>query len=119
MKPQDLTVRCMVWPEGGQWVAVCLDFTLAAQGGSRDEARKRLHAQIDAYVREAFTVDVKHADALLSRRAPLVDRLGWHFWLLLSRRPRIRRGLGRLARRLAPGIRPQTAYCDALPLMPA
>ena len=93
MQPVKLTVRCMAWCEGGQWVAACLDLTLAAQAGSFEQARRKLHDQIDSYVREAMTVDKQHAELLLSRRAPLRDQLRYAFWTSIKTRPRIRRAL--------------------------
>ena len=106
MKSQDLIVRCMARREGDVWVAVCLDYTLAAQGATLPEARSRLHEQIVAYVREAFTTDVKHAAQLLTRKAPLTGRVAFAY-------NRIRRRLHRLSRG-AP-----KAYCEPLPLQPA
>ena len=85
MSPIDLTVRCMASREDKLWVAVCLDFSLAAQGQTLDQARIRLHEQIRSYVREAFSVDAQHAEVLLTRRAPLSDRLRYHWVKLLSK----------------------------------
>lgn len=72
-----VTLYCYARQEGpGLWVALCLNFDLAAQGETFDEAKARLDAMIDAYVEEALSgADQDHADALLSRRAP------WHHWL--------------------------------------
>ena len=84
MSPIDLTVRCMASRDGQVWVAVCLDFSLAAQGPSLDQARIRLHEQIRSYVLEAFSIDAQHAEVLLSRRAPWPDRLRYHWVKLLS-----------------------------------
>lgn len=75
MQPTDLLVRCMARREGDVWVAVCVDFTLAAQADTFDLARKALHEQIATYVREAFTVDKEHAIELLTRKGPLSDRI--------------------------------------------
>ena len=103
LKTEDLLVRCMAQHDGTQWVAVCLDFSLAAQGSTLDEARLRLHEQIEAYVREAFTIDRQHAAQLLTRRAPLRDRIVYRVARLLSRLH----------------SRSQRAYSEALPLCPA
>lgn len=75
MKPADFVVRCMARREGDLYVAVCIDLTLAAQGKTFEEARDKLHAQIRDYVKQALTVDRKHAAALLTRKGPLADRL--------------------------------------------
>lgn len=106
MNPIDLTVRCMARREGEVWVAVCLDFALAAQGKSLEVARKRLHQQILMYVREAVSVDAAHASQLLARKAPLADRLAYEYCKLKSKLKRSVR-----ARFMA--------YKEALPLRPA
>jgi hypothetical protein len=104
MTPMNLTVRCIARREADVWVAVCVDFALAAQGQSLEQARSRLHEQILVYVREAVTVDAEHAEALLSRKAPLLDRLGYRLDKLISQiKPRLQR----------------LEYIEALPLQPA
>lgn len=70
-----LVVRCVARRRGDVWVALCVDFTLAAQGDSLEEAREKLHAQIADYVTEAVTVDAEHAAELLKRKGPLLHRL--------------------------------------------
>lgn len=75
MKASDLVLRCYIKRTQGQWVAVCIDLCLAAQGDTRDEAHARLVAQIRSYVHEALTVDKESADMLLTRKAPWPQRL--------------------------------------------
>lgn len=53
------------------WVAMCLDLDLVVQADTAEQAKRMLREQIRSYIEEAMTVDVKHAAALLSRRAPL------------------------------------------------
>lgn len=119
MKLKDLTVRCMVNQEGRVWVAVCIDLCLAVQADSREEAKERLHEQIVLYVREALTVDADKAEQLLSRKAPLVDRLRYAFWHVVANRPRIRRNLRRLVQSFGVAARRTIAYRDPLPFQPA
>ena len=109
----------MVMPEGGLWVAVCIDLCLAAQGDTRQSAVAALHGQIAVYVREAILEDSEHADALLSRKAPLRDRLRYAFWRAVAKRPRLRVNAARLVRALGLAIRRTTAYREPLPLQPA
>ena len=116
MQSVDLTVRCMVWQEGGLWVAACVDLTLAAQGASAEEARRRLHAQIAGYVAEAFTVDAAHAHELLARRAPLRDLVRFAFWDAVTHRPRLRRTAGRIIRHIGLALQRKLAYSEPLPL---
>lgn len=75
MKASDLILRCYLKRTHGQWVAVCIDLCLAAQGGTRHEARAHLVEQINSYVHEALTVDKESADMLLTRKAPWPQRI--------------------------------------------
>jgi hypothetical protein len=96
-------IRCYAEQEGDQWVAYCIDFSLAAQGSTFDEARDLLHKQIVSYVNEALTIDRDHMHELLNRRAPLAFVAKFHayaLWSKLFRRP-VRRA--RPGRRLIVG----------------
>lgn len=66
-----LHVRCFAKVQDGQWVALCVDFSLAAQGDSFEDVKSKLDAQIVEYVNDALTVDRAYASQLLTRRAPL------------------------------------------------
>ena len=79
VRPLNLVLRCYAVNQNKVWSAVCIEFSLAAQGDSFAEAKLKLRAQISDYVTDAFTVDREHADYLLSRRAPLSQVLTWHF----------------------------------------
>jgi hypothetical protein len=119
MRAVELTVRCMAWREGGQWVAACIDLTLAAQASTCLEARQKLHEQIASYVNEAMTVDAEHADSLLTRKAPVKDRLRFTFWDTLSNRPRLRRTAKQVIERVGLAIKRKLAYVEPLPLRAA
>lgn len=116
MKSNDLLVKCMAWREGDLWIAACLDFTLAAQAYSLDEARAKLHEQIASYVREAMTIDSAHADDLLSRKAPLDDQLRYAFWKAVARRPRLRKTARTVVRRVGLALVKKLAYLEPLPV---
>ena len=75
MKSPDLIIRCYVKQTGSYWVGVCVDLCLAVQADSIDEAKRKLEAQIVSYVEEALTVDRAFAAELLSRKAPLLQRI--------------------------------------------
>lgn len=76
MNPGQLIVKCYAEQEGGCWVVICLDFNLAAQGDSFDEAKAKLEAMIIEYVYDALVGEDKlYAAQLLTRRAP------WSSWL--------------------------------------
>ncbi len=70
MNPNQLVVKCYAKQEDGVWVAMCLDFCLATQADSFDEAKRKLEEQISLYVREAMQ-DKDYGSQLLKRRAPL------------------------------------------------
>ncbi len=77
MRKTKWVIRCIAEREAPDlWVAVCLDFDLAAQGDSLDDARRRLDIMLNEYVEDALTgEDRDHAETLLNRRAP------WRYWL--------------------------------------
>jgi len=61
--------RCMVYKEGGLWVAVCLDLCLAAQDYSSDAAVNKLNAQINDYVSDGG-INHNHECDVKTRRTP-------------------------------------------------
>jgi len=71
-------VRCYAKKSETQWVALCIDLCLAAQADTFEEVKSKLDAQINDYVYEALTVDRAHAKQLLSRKAPLANRLEYY-----------------------------------------
>lgn len=80
MRRRPFYVRCYAKKDGDLWVAICVDLCLAVQAPSIDEAKRKLEAQVHSYVFEALTVDRAHAADLLSRRAPLSNRV--EYWLI-------------------------------------
>lgn len=84
MKPNELILRCYALKDGSQWVAMCLNFDLAAQGDTFEEARQHLDEQIRSYVEDALVgEDREHAHSLLSRKAPWSEWV--KYWLLLAK----------------------------------
>ena len=76
MRPNDMLLRCYAKRDGDLWVAFCLDLSLGTQADTLEEAKQKLDDQIREYVHDALAGDDrKHAEYLLSRRAPL------SFWL--------------------------------------
>jgi predicted RNase H-like HicB family nuclease len=66
------SLKCYAEKEADCWVAVCLDFNLAAQGDSFEEAKSKLEAMIADYIYDALAGEDKpYAAQLLARRAPL------------------------------------------------
>jgi hypothetical protein len=106
MKPGDLVLRCYAIERGEKWSAFCVDLSLAAQGDSFDQARHKLEVQIAEYVTDAMTIDKEHAEYLLTRKAPMSQRLMWH-WL---RACSVFHALKRMGARL---------FSEPMPLVPA
>ena len=82
MKSTELVLRCLAERDGNVWVASCLDLSLAAQGDSLDEVKKKLEQMIFEYVLDATVgEDREHADVLLNRKAPLASWIKYYFVL--------------------------------------
>lgn len=80
MNPKQLIVKCYAEQEGDYWVALCLDFNLAAQGDTFEEVKTKLDAMIAEYVYDALAgPDKQYAAQLLSRRAPFIAWLKYFF----------------------------------------
>ncbi len=78
MNPRQLIIKCYAKQQEGIWVAVCLDFCLATQGDSFNEAKRKLEEQISFYVSEALQ-DQEYGIQLLNRRAPISSWLEYYF----------------------------------------
>lgn len=92
MNPSNLIVRCSAERKNGQWQILCLDFCLAAQADSFDEARLKLEAMIAEYVSDALIgEDRAFAPALLRRRAPLQDWAKYYVFSTLARTVSLKR----------------------------
>jgi hypothetical protein len=91
----------------GQWSLICLDFSLASQAPSLDEAKSKLEEQIKEYIYDAMVgQDKQHAHRLLSRRAPLKYWLKWY--LSLAR-----------TRLVGHANKHEEAFCEPMQLVPA
>ncbi len=100
----EFSVCCYAERVGSQWQAFALNFDLAAQADSFEEARRKLYKMIHQYVYDAVVGDDRaHAKQLLSRRAPL-SMWARYYWLRL-----------RTALRTKPqgnGDESERAFCD-------
>lgn len=65
-------IRCMTEydNEVNQWVALSLEFCLATQADTEQEAKQKLIAQIMDYIEEANGIHQTHKAQLLNRKAP-------------------------------------------------
>ena len=86
MRPDQLVLRCLAERDRpDSWFAICIDLNVYARGASLRDARKQLHAEINQYLLEAFTVDKDHFLDLIPRPAPLIFRLKYGLCKLLRR----------------------------------
>ena len=75
----------MARQDGNVWVASCLDFDLAAQGDTLEEAKASLEAMIVDYVNDALVGEDRiHAERLLRRKAPLKEWLVYYYIKLFN-----------------------------------
>lgn len=80
-----LTVRCLVESKQGEWQAFSLEFGLAAQGETLEDAKRRLDAMLQSYIHDALVgEDRAHAHDLLSRRATWRVYLRYYLSLLFD-----------------------------------
>lgn len=69
----------------GQWVLMCLDFSLCVQADSMKEAQSKLREQIIMYIKDATAgPDQEHASMLLRRRAPLKFWIKFYWFRFIS-----------------------------------
>lgn len=82
MKPQDLVLKGYAKRCDGVWVAICLDFGLAAQGNSVEEAMRRLTDQIQEHLYDALVgEDQEHFEYLLKHRKAPLSQWVEYYWL--------------------------------------
>ncbi|MES2297749.1 MAG: hypothetical protein V4582_11945 [Pseudomonadota bacterium] len=80
MNPASLLLRCYGEKRDGQWSLINLEFSLAAQAETLDEAKAILDSQIKEYLHDALVgEDREHVGVLLRRRAPVKYWL--KYWL--------------------------------------
>ena len=107
MDAQNLLLRIYGERTDGQWSLINLEFSLAAQAETLEEAKAILASQIKEYVADAITgEDRAHAGQLLSRRAPL--KYWVKYWLGMLR-----------CRVMGRSSNSEKAFVETLPLVPA
>ncbi|MFJ2456889.1 hypothetical protein ACIOWK_35340 [Pseudomonas protegens] len=80
MKPVQFLLRGYAEHKDGVWQAFCIDLCLAAQGDSREEVIQKLHEQTYDYLKDIFEgEDYPYASQLLTRKAPLMQRIKYHY----------------------------------------
>ncbi|EHV5556833.1 hypothetical protein LQM11_001204 [Vibrio parahaemolyticus] len=76
-----MNIRCLVKIDGELYVAMSLEFGLAAQANTVSEALNKLKEQIAEYTSEALKLDSEHSDELLNRKAPAL----WYVWYYFAK----------------------------------
>ena len=69
------TLKCYLWRSGDGWEAVCVDFDIAAQGETHDEAFEQLKGAIETYVEYVHALPRHEHSTFLTRRSPTSLRL--------------------------------------------
>ena len=106
MKPSTLILQCYAKHAAGQWQAFCLNFDLAAQAESFDEAKAKLEAMIKEYVFDALVGEDKaFAPQFLNRKAPLKEWGKYYYYAVLLRFMHVKNEVYRL-------------FSEAIPLSP-
>ena len=86
MKINTLILRCYAKHNEGQWIAFCLDFDLAAQADTFEQAKTKLESMIKEYVFDALVgEDKEYAEQLLFRSAPMFEWLKYYFYVFRYR----------------------------------
>ena len=81
MKANQLILRCYAEKKDSQWTAFCLDFTLATQADTCNEATAKLDTQIKEYLYDCLVGEDKdYAFQLLNRKAPLLEWVKYYFY---------------------------------------
>ncbi len=108
MRTSGLLLKVYGECERGQWSMLCLDFSLAVQADSLDEAKRKLEEQISDYLRDALVgEDKEFAAELLYRRAPVKYYVKWYWGTLMQRI---------FGKRV---LRRERIYKEPMPLVPA
>lgn len=75
-------LRCYAKKEGSDWVAVCIDLSLAAQAETQQLAKEKLESMITTYIAAALNEHQEYAHQLLSRKAPFSQFFTYYKTLL-------------------------------------
>jgi len=81
MSPEELIIRCYGYKTSrGTWVLKCIDLDLVVEEDSVEDCKKAMDEAIRGYISAVLdTEDKDSIPALLRRKAPLKDRLVYHF----------------------------------------
>ena len=88
-------LHCYAVKNNGQWIACCLDFTLAAQADSFEEAVAKLKIMINEYIKDATELFAEHRETLLNRKAPVSEWVKYFYFLFLYKIHHTKDGLHR------------------------
>ena len=80
-RTEEFAVRCMVYPEGDEYIAERIDLDLIAGGKSRREALQSLFDSISSYLQ---TVQEGDPTGLLPRPSPFSHRIRYRLYALAA-----------------------------------
>ncbi len=107
MKTTRLIARCYAERIDSQWQAFCLDYCLAAQADSFEEAKQKLEQMLCEYIYDALEgEDREFAVQLLDRPAPFKYWVKYHAYRLMFKVGAFRNEVHRL-------------FNEPLPLVPS
>ena len=76
-------LRCFAQRQGNRWHAICVDFDVAADGATLEEAKVALAACVELYLEAVEELPADERHRAMARRAPLHVRVKLAFlaWL--------------------------------------
>lgn len=74
---KNLIIKCYAKQTRNVWVALCLNYNLATQADTSEEAKTKLEEQIVSYVDEALQ-DKIYGQQLLQRKAPISNWIEYY-----------------------------------------
>lgn len=81
-----IKLRCYVKQIDNQWVAMCIDLSLAAQDEDAQVAIAKLHSQIESYMSDIIDGEEReNFHDLFPRKSPLKFRIEYQFARFISK----------------------------------
>lgn len=82
-------LRCIAFPQGGSYIAECIDLDITVRGKTADQAMRSLMQAVVGHLKVALDgdgfkelADTGRVQGLIPRRAPLSHRLRYHMYCL-------------------------------------
>lgn len=72
----EFKVQCYAYGKGNDWQAICVDFDIAVEGDSLQEAKESLNSCIQMYLERIAELPEAERKQLLRRKSPWYVRTG-------------------------------------------